>query len=1515
MDTSVTDSASRVTRSLRKRITSVDSDNSSRPGTPVPSKLISISEITASPSRSTRMTRRNSTSGVATPVKTPAKRITASSAIIPENAETITPARRSTRRRSVSVQESDEPSQTSLKIPSFAALDEEKIDSNVQKSSRVTRSQSKSPQQIKSPNNTSTASPKETNENKNKELEDQNIKTNNQKRRKPGPKSKTGESEEVSDVEISVLENQMQEEIKNKSPNITTIVLTDDESNAQKDEIPQDIEKVASEKIDLQVSDADTVESTNFKLQIDSNSNDSITNLHGTQETTKLEEDNTANIKSPEELIGVKSGQIESEEPITSSINEKNIAEEQIDDNQVNEKAENTTEDNMQENEINSSVGKIVELKDDLKHNNVKDYTTPQAKGRTSSTDKVEILSVSTLIPHRGEDSNVSDCKVISKKVDFVSSPTNDMTIKNIYPKTPASTKTTNSFIEVNSSHDGSFQAEKNSLDTHSDDNQVETPKKDDKKEIIINSEEAEDKELETHSQTEAKTTPIRAFKCVRSLEIVQSSTPINTEASKSEEEQIHCSKGKNTPLKEEIIKDDKSETHPTVGDPSSNQNINENKIKWINPSVKGTTIEGCKLDAVVTRNVTSASECRDNADLFVEQVKTNKKKSIIFLSEDEDDEENDHDDRNEDDDDECELAPGEKPYKRKHDFHDDEAMEVDDYESGDSMDSEERKEIEENEIPIDGESIGSHTTDDEHDEYADEEEDSENADSFIVSDNEELECSESNNEDELIDEDNHEHNRKKKKTYKRLQRPAESSSSSDEEVETVQGESKENLKEKCISQLDNENRAEENVKVENALKSVSNSGEFSVETNNILNKSSENIILDSSKLSDSALRLQCTAESESDVEEENEEKLNFSRKEILRKLNKSDRFNKSVRDLNPESDTSPVELEVQAEVPEINEDNSNDEKSESSDEGHTTSSTPDNKQHDSSKFKSESHLGEVSVTSESDADKENEHKSMILAHRRKTDSGLSVSFGNFKKPKSSKGRQEWQRSFTIDVTVKGGDLETAVTDVKLKEETVSASSSSTDEQKDEEIKGEDLSNLEIIKHMPLQLGNPLIRTRRQSLALPTNPDMEICSSSHGVGSNKKLKRKSLGILSSSEFNPSQSFIDSIELQKTELNRQVAKRKRLSKSFCGAAETLDNSIVDIDVRHLHKRSKLIGENSMAESHHDSIENINNSKLSTKICSTPHQKVDKNDSNNNIQRILNRCDEILEAANQAKLEAKINNKKNKRKIPKKLRKKTVSNLPKELNPEDVLRKVSNDIKRKDKTKTALSQAIKAADVILGKKKQSQHNTKEQDETESKKLPPDVLEAIEKSASLKKNCKKGINTNVHTTLTSAGNFMEMPQTPEKKKKKPTYIQLPTGKVSVEPATPKKRSVLAFNGTEFRESPITPYAVGFKVRQIPHSGSNDSTLSVLKNGKRKRDHDKVTKEHVFPKSQWTQSGLFIEEDIPKNRRISRSENQQVAINRNFKENAIMRPDIKRSSKRDILLLKDRRQKHGYY
>ncbi|XP_050086856.1 microtubule-associated protein futsch-like [Anopheles aquasalis] len=71
-----------------------------------------------------------------------------------------------------------------------------------------------------------------------------------------------------------------------------------------------------------------------------------------------------------------------------------------------------------------------------------------------------------------------------------------------------------------------------------------------------------------------------------------------------------------------------------------------------------------------------------------------------------------------------------ETPVGEKSLWLDDEAMEVDGYQSGDSMDSEERREMEQNEIPIDGEDLGSEDTEEE-------DEQDEDNDSFIVPDDE----------------------------------------------------------------------------------------------------------------------------------------------------------------------------------------------------------------------------------------------------------------------------------------------------------------------------------------------------------------------------------------------------------------------------------------------------------------------------------------------------------------------------------------------------------------------------------------------------------------------------------------------------------------------------------------------------------------------------------------------------------------------------------------------------------
>lgn len=170
--------------------------------------------------------------------------------------------------------------------------------------------------------------------------------------------------------------------------------------------------------------------------------------------------------------------------------------------------------------------------------------------------------------------------------------------------------------------------------------------------------------------------------------------------------------------------------------------------------------------------------------------------------------------------------------------------------------------------------------------------------------------------------------------------------------------------------------------------------------------------------------------------------------------------------------------------------------------------------------------------------------------------------------------------------------------------------------------------------------------------------------------------------------------------------------------------------------------------------------------------------------------------------------------------------------------------------------------------------------------------------------------------------------MPQTPEKKIKAPKYIKLPTGKVSVEPVTPKKRSVQACNGTEFRESPVTPHTTRFEVQEIPLVVSNARVGIGRKVAKRKQHYDEMLKTNTLPKPQWTQSGPFIEEDIPilpqahtggkshirgssqKSKKSCVGDEHLKGIAYNFKQKAMLRPDIKRSTNREVLLLRGHRQ-----
>lgn len=110
------------------------------------------------------------------------------------------------------------------------------------------------------------------------------------------------------------------------------------------------------------------------------------------------------------------------------------------------------------------------------------------------------------------------------------------------------------------------------------------------------------------------------------------------------------------------------------------------------------------------------------------------KRKSEEKSSRDESEEEVEGEDNSEDEE-EIEAT-------QRNSFVDDEAMEADGYNSGDSLDSETRENMKENEIPIDGESIGSEDSEDgeqsgEEASQDEEEVEEEEDDSFIVSDEE----------------------------------------------------------------------------------------------------------------------------------------------------------------------------------------------------------------------------------------------------------------------------------------------------------------------------------------------------------------------------------------------------------------------------------------------------------------------------------------------------------------------------------------------------------------------------------------------------------------------------------------------------------------------------------------------------------------------------------------------------------------------------------------------------------
>uniref|UniRef100_A0AAG5CTL1 Uncharacterized protein n=1 Tax=Anopheles atroparvus TaxID=41427 RepID=A0AAG5CTL1_ANOAO len=159
-----------------------------------------------------------------------------------------------------------------------------------------------------------------------------------------------------------------------------------------------------------------------------------------------------------------------------------------------------------------------------------------------------------------------------------------------------------------------------------------------------------------------------------------------------------------------------------------------ESFSKYWSHSVRGTTTKGIDAFSVRKQEEKKAEEEQKKAEEEQKNLDTSQQRSSktpekkIQPSTPESDEEEEAEEEQEDDE-----------RDKRHEFADDEAMEVDGYQSGDSLDAEIRQEMAEHEIADQGEDLG---TDDTEDDVEDGEQEDEN-DSFIVTDDDDEELDE----------------------------------------------------------------------------------------------------------------------------------------------------------------------------------------------------------------------------------------------------------------------------------------------------------------------------------------------------------------------------------------------------------------------------------------------------------------------------------------------------------------------------------------------------------------------------------------------------------------------------------------------------------------------------------------------------------------------------------------------------------------------------------------------------
>lgn len=563
--------------------------------------------------------------------------------------------------------------------------------------------------------------------------------------------------------------------------------------------------------------------------------------------------------------------------------------------------------------------------------------------------------------------------------------------------------------------------------------------------------------------------------------------------------------------------------------------------------------------------------------------------------------------------------------------------------------------------------------------------------------------------------------------------------------------------------------------------------------------------------------------------------------------------------------------------------------------------------------------------------------------------SGLSLSFCQPKQKRITVKDRIRHSSFTIGVCVTKTEdnnqlKESGSSDSDEKEKSLNSEDSDRsviDKQDEEEL--EKLAH----SHVQFSIEN---RKRKSMLSSFAQDNQEFAC-------KKKSKRNSLQYISSEDFIPSKSFIENIEKQKHEFQSQkCAKKSRLSKSFCGPIqdemETLADSS-DSDAWN-NTNSEKINSKGLQNTELETHSTAPKSRLSKSFCgliqensntlmgskwskdfadesvnkkeineSTSRELVTTKNKKKDFGRILDRCDEILDAANRTKLECKQNYKKSRLIIPKSKKESKPSLRSDEESANDA-HEIKNDMKHsKDKTTLALEQAFRASANILLKdvnktKKEKLSLPLNEEKYADKRLPMHLLESISKSQSTtetKKSKRERTREPLVQRLNCAtGEIVEEVLSPTKKKRAIlNKIELPTGTVLEEPVTPKKKR----SKSGFRESPITPRTLGFKVRHVL-TGSQDKVpqVSTSYGVERKRKQKIVEPKLILPKPQWSQSGIFLEEVLParKMQGVNATQTCGQGVNEatvnalNFKNSTLFRKNVPREASNEMLKRKER-------